>query len=391
VLANFISTIGGAMSLVALPWFVFSITRSAALTGVSAFCEFSAVAAASTCAGWFIRRLGARSVRALSDLVSGVAVLAIPALFELDLLPFSVLLVLVAINGFLRTPAVAASYLLLATVAKRAATTTDAISGQYLASLQFANAIGAPLAGATIAAFGAPVALIGDSVTFFISATLVQLFLPSVTSAHSEAKRPSVLSALRSIWDAKLLRLMISISILLALLGSGWGAVIAPLYGTEVLGSAAALGTVLAAQSIGAILGAGLASRVARRIRLKRLVPLLVASAIVPLFAALAARAPVAVLVPAAFIFGAALGAYGTVLINVEYRTIPGDQQGHMFGILTALSQSGTAIGPLLTGLAIDASSLAAFAAAAASVGTVLAVTLRLAKRLSRMPGTPGE
>jgi|GEM_PF-5238962 len=390
VVANLVSTIGGAMSLVALPWFVFSVTGDAALTGVAASCEFAAVVVASTCAGWFIQRFGARSTRVLSDVVSGVAVLAIPALFELRALPFGLLLALVAVNGFLRTPAVAASYLLLAAAAERAGTTTDAVSGPYRASLALAGAIGAPVAGAAIAAAGAPLVLVGDAVTFLLSALLVQVSLPRLdperaeerAGERAEERPPSVAGALRVVMGNPLLRLLVAASIVLGVLASAWGTVIAPVYGTQVLRSAAALGIVLAAQSVGAILGSWWGSRVERRLPLRWLAPLVVAAAFVPMFVALGRAAPLPVLLPVAFVFGAAGGVYGTVLVNLEYATVPRDQQGHVFGVLTALEQTSSAVGPLVAGLVVGAASLQAFSVAAVGVGIVLTGVLLAAKPL---------
>ena len=383
VAANLVSTVGGAMSLVALPWFVFSTTGDAALTGVAASCEFAAVVVASTCAGWSIQRLGARGTRVLSDLVSGVAVLAVPALHALGALPFALLLVLVAVNGFLRTPAVAASYLLLAAAADRARTTTDAVSGPYRASLALAGAIGAPVAGAAIAAAGAPLVLVGDAATFLASAALVRAYLPRVVPEHRDDRSsPSVAGALRLVVRSPLLRLLVGTSVVLGVLSAAWGTVIAPVYGTEVLRSASALGAVLAAQSAGAILGSWTGTRVERLLPLRWLAPLAVATAFVPMFLALARSAPLGVMLPVAFAFGAATGVYGTVLVNIEYATVPPDQQGHVFGVLTALAQTSAAVGPLLAGGVVAASSLRAFALAAAVVGLATAGVLLAARPL---------
>ncbi|MFE7407073.1 MFS transporter [Isoptericola sp. NPDC057559] len=379
VVANLVSTVGGAMSLVALPWFAFSITRDPALTGVVAACEFTAVVVASACAGWFIQRLGARGTRVLSDVVSGVAVLAVPALFELGALPFGLLLALVAVNGFLRTPAVAASYLLLAGAAERGGTTTGAVSGPYLASLALAGAIGAPVAGAAIAAAGAPLVLVGDAVTFLVSALLVRGFLPRFEPEDTQERPPTVAGALRVIGRSPVLRLMLAGSLVLGLLSSAWATVIAPVYGTEVLRSPAALGFVLTAQSVGSILGAWSSARVERRLSRRRLAPLAVVTAVVPMFLALGTAAPLGVLLPVAFVFGTAGGVYGTMFVNVEYATVPRHQQGHVFGVVTALGQTSSAVGPLLAGVVVGTASLRVFSAAAIVAGLVTAAALLLA------------
>ena len=104
--ANVISVAGGAMSLVALPWFVLATTGSTVLTGIAAVCETLPVIGSSLVAGAVVDRLGAKRTRVASDAVSAGAVLAIPVLHAGVGIAYWQILVLVAVNGALRTPAV---------------------------------------------------------------------------------------------------------------------------------------------------------------------------------------------------------------------------------------------------------------------------------------------
>lgn len=372
VVANLVSTIGGAMSLVALPWFAFATTRSAFATGLAAFFEFAAVVVASLCTGRLIRAVGARGVRIWSDALSGVSVVVVPLLFHAGWLPFWAFLGLVAVNGFLRTPALAASYLLLSSTVTRAGMRTDAVVGPYLASLQFAGVIGAPLAGVAIGALGASTVLLLDAATFAFSALVLWATLPSEPVKRAPTVRASLRAAFGAVLRLPVLRLMLLASAVSNLFSSAWGSVIAPVYGSDVLHSATALGWVLAAQSLGSVGGAWVGGVLGRRFSLRWTVPPLMAAGMMPLFTALGSMAPLVVLLPASLVSGAAFGAFGTILVNVQYVSVPADQQGHVFGVVTALGPATHAVGPLLAGVIIGAWSLPVFCAIAVIVGVVL-------------------
>ncbi|MFC7403745.1 MFS transporter [Georgenia alba] len=375
IVANVVSTVGGAMSLVALPWFVFEITGNTTMTGLAATCEFLAVAAASLVAGAFVRRLGPRATRVLSDVFAGVAVLAVPVLHATTGIDYPVLLVLVAVNGFLRTPAVAASFVLLARTADLARTTTDAVSGPYLASLHLANVIGAPLAGAVISLVGAPWALVVDAATFIASGLAVQVFLPSVRDENRD-RGPSLRTATAYLRGDRLLVHLVAVSFVLSVALAGWGSVLAPVYGQRVLESPGLLAVILTANGIGSILGSSIAGLVGRRVRRSILMPGSAALAFVPAFVLLALRAPVPAVVAAMLVAGLGAGLFSATFVTIEYERIPTAEQAHVFGMVGGIGTAGVAIGPLLAGVALEVVTFPAVAAAIAVVGVLVAAHL---------------
>ena len=352
IAANVISTVGGSMSLVALPWYVYRSTGNTAATGFAATCEFIAVVVASFFAGAVIARLGARRTRVLSDVIAGLAVVAIPVIDALGTLPYGVLLGLVAVNGLLRTPAVAASFVLLREAAARANTSTDAVSGPYLATLQLAGVLGAPTAGVAIALLGAPAALVADAVTFLLSAVIVQAALPAVTPAPASSS-PSLRGAFQIFRHDRVLVPLVTASVLLAVLFSGWSTVIAPVYGQTVLGNPVLLGGIFAANGIGAILGNSAAQRLALRIPRAILFPAAAGMGVVPAFAALGIDAAPPIVIGAMLLSGAGSGVFSALLVATEYERIPAADQGHVFGLLGGLGQAGLAIGPIVAGVAL--------------------------------------
>ena len=87
--------VGNRMALLAIPWFVLATTGSAAKTGITAFFSLVPVVLATFFGGALIDRLGFKPSSVLADVASGLAVVAIPILFGLDLLSFWLLQVLV--------------------------------------------------------------------------------------------------------------------------------------------------------------------------------------------------------------------------------------------------------------------------------------------------------
>ncbi|MEQ7123102.1 MFS transporter [Actinopolymorpha sp. B11F2] len=383
--ANLVSTVGGAMSLVALPWFVFQTTGDTALTGIAATCEFLAVAAASLFAGSAIRHLGPRGTRVISDVVAGLAVLAVPVLHVTTGIAYPLLLVLVAVNGLLRTPAVAASMVMLAQTARLAETTTETVSGPYLASLELAKVIGVPLAGATIALVGAPWALVVDAATFLVSGLAIQLFLPAERQPHQD-HRPSLLSAAQVLRADRVLVRLITIMLALAVAMSGWNSVLAPVYGQTVLHSAPQLAAILTASGIGAIAGSSLAGILGPRLDRRLLMATAVLLALVPPFVLIASHAPMPAVVGAMLTAGFGSGLFSATFITVEYERIPPADQGHVFGLVGGIGTAGIAVGPLLAGALLTVAPLSVGAVAIATVGATAAAALALTPGLRRPP-----
>ena len=99
-----VAGIGLRVAALALPWFVLTSTGSAAQTGLVVACEFGPYIAAKALSGPVVDRWGQRRVSIVADLGSALAFGVIPALFALGVLPFPVLLIMVALGGSLRGP-----------------------------------------------------------------------------------------------------------------------------------------------------------------------------------------------------------------------------------------------------------------------------------------------
>lgn len=260
--ANVISVLGGAMSLVALPWFVFETTGSAALTGIAAACETAPVVVVSIAAGGIVARVGARRARIWSDIVAGVTVVAVPLLHATVGVAYWQLLLLVAVNGALRTPAVVASMVMLRDVTSLAGLTSDQTAGPYAASVRLAATLGAPAAGTLIAFIGAPGVLVVDAATFLISAALVLVLVPAAPAGRSGAAaaaahpgKSNLTAGFAVLCGDPMLMTLTRFAVVLAVMTAGWNSVGAPIYGKTLLNSPVQLGMVLGLFGAGALLG----------------------------------------------------------------------------------------------------------------------------------------
>lgn len=359
--ANVVSVAGGALSLVALPWFVLATTGSTVLTGVAAGCETLPVVAASLVAGAVIERLGARSTRVASDAASAAAVLAIPLLHASVGIAYWQLLVLVAVNGALRTPAVAASLVLLRHVTELAGAAPGTTTSGYAASVRIASASGAPLAGLLIATTGAPSVLVLDAVSFVVSAAVVLVLVPpqppssgGSRTAAAPGPSPSWRRGLEVLRDDTTLGLLAALVVVLAVLEAGWSSVLAPVYGQQVLHSAAALGALFDMFGAGALLGNLAAPWLSRRYCAHRLLWVGLFIQGTPRYAALAVVPPLPALCAVLACAGFGVGVLAPLYLNLQYDRVPVELHGHLFGLAFGLEQAGLALGAVLAGLTVS-------------------------------------
>lgn len=349
------------MSLIALPWFVFETTGSAALTGIAAACETAPVVVVSIAAGGIVARVGARRTRVWSDVVAGVTVLAVPVLHATVGVAYWQILVLVAVNGALRTPAVVASMVMLRDVTHLAALSSEQTTGPYAASVRLAATVGAPAAGALIAFSGAPAVLVVDAATFLLSATVILLMVPvapagacgAAPAATEPSGRSSPTAGFAVLRADRMLTTLTAFAVVLAVTTSAWNAVGAPVYGRTVLHSPVQLGLVLGAFGAGALLGNLIHARLTRALsRYTILIAALTTAGPLP-WVGLALQPPLLVLLTIMALAGVGLGALGPLYLTLQYeRVAPGDQ-AHLFGLTFGFQNAGEALGAALAGLAL--------------------------------------
>ncbi|MFG2340338.1 MFS transporter [Streptomyces yangpuensis] len=361
--ANTVSIAGSSLTLIGVPWFVLQTTDSAGRAGVVAFCATLPVIVAALVGGPVIDRLGRRRVSAVSDLICGLSVGAIPLLHHLGVLEFWMLCALMAVSGLVHTPGLTARGVLLPNLAEHAGTTLARAASLYDAVSRGARMIGAAVAGVLIAAFGAETVLLLDAATFGISALLVLAFLRGVPAAEPQRAAGKVSftayrAELAEGWAfLARSRLLLGITVMVMMtngLDQGWSSVLLPVHGRDVLGGATTIGLMISLFGGFALLGALLYGVWGERFPRRTVfaAAFLLSGATRYVVAALTdTTLPLAVTMALA---GLGVGMLNPILSTVMYERVPEELRSRVAGVTTAGCELTMPMGGLAAGLLVD-------------------------------------
>jgi Na+/melibiose symporter-like transporter len=264
VAAEVVSSVGSAMTVLALPWFVLVTTGSATELGLVLGIGSIPFVTLPLLAGSLIARIGARQTMVIADAARLPLLAAIPALYSLDALSFPLLVVLVALTGVCLAAHMPAQRLIVAEVVGDEESLIARVNA-YLDGAQTATPlVGPALAGVLIAALGAPNVLYVDAVTFGVAAIAIGLFVPRRTPL-AEAEEHSLLAGVRYILRSRLLVVlcvtMLAMEVFFALFMTTL-----PVFAYSDFGQNARIaGVFYAAMGAGALLGMPVVSGVVRR------------------------------------------------------------------------------------------------------------------------------
>lgn len=392
--AETISLTGTRISMVAIPWFVLTTTGSAAQTGLVAFAEMAPYVGAKALSGPLLDRIGPRRVCVATDAASVAAVGVIPLLHALHLLPFPLLLVLVAIAGALRGPADGAKWALVPSVAEAAGAPLERVTGLAGAVERLAGTVGAAVAGLLVAAVGPAQALVLDAASFGVSALLIGLTGPRPARSGTEASDDTpYLARLREGWTfLRHDRVLVAITAMVAvtnLFDLAYATVLVPVWAKETGGGPAAIGLLFATFGGAAVVGSVVAATYAERLprRLTYLIAFLLVGA--PRFLVLAVDLPIAAVLTVAVVAGFSTGFINPILGAVIFERIPEALVGRVTSLSTSLCWALVPFGGLLGGVAVTAIGLApalAVFGAAYLVATTLPALLPQWREIDRRP-----
>jgi MFS family permease len=169
---------GTRLSAIALPWFVLTSTDSAALTGVVVFAEMTPYVVMQVLAGPVIDHLGPRRISIVGDVVSTLAVGAIPVLYAADLLSFGLLLPIVAVVGAFRGPSDAAKSVFIPAMTQEARVPLERGTGLAGTIERLSSTVGPAIAGVVVATLGGPYALAITGAMFGLGAVVIAWATP---------------------------------------------------------------------------------------------------------------------------------------------------------------------------------------------------------------------
>ena len=377
--------------------------------GVAAFAATPPVIVGGAFGGVFVDRLGGRRTAIVADVVSGVTVLAIPALALTVGLPFWGLLLLVFASGIIDTPGQIARRVMLPELTAAAGIRIERSVGLLDGSERLSKLIGASVAGLLVALVGPVAALVANAVAFGISAVITWLLVPAglarvttVAAAERTDAAPDAAPArssygrqlrdgLRFVVRDPLMRLIVAMILVTNLLDSARGASLLPLYADAELGGAGALAVLVAVMGACALAGNIAFGFVAHRLPRRATFTVCFVIAGGPSSAAFALGAPFPVLVASVAVAGLASGALNPILGAVQLERIPAPLRGRVFGLINAGAWAGVPLGALAGGIAADGIGLPAAFAIVAVVYTLatLAPLTGGAWRLMARPESP--
>jgi hypothetical protein len=204
--AEVASSLGTQMTWLALPWFVLRTTGSPQRMTWVIIAEVLPVAVLGFAGGAVASRVGTRRTMLVCDLLRAPLFAAIPTLQALGMLPFPLLLALVALSGVFLAPYFSVQRAVVPELLGEEHADVAQAAALFQAANRLTIFLGPPLAGVLIAAFGAPEVLYVDAASYLVSFFLVATFvhLPDVAVERPVTR---VLDGVRFVLRDRLLRL----------------------------------------------------------------------------------------------------------------------------------------------------------------------------------------
>lgn len=304
-----------------------------------------------------VDQFGYKRVSVVSDVVSGLAIAAIPLLYHTTGLAFWQLLGLVFVGALLDVPGLTARRSLVPELAARAGMRLERVNAAFESLSNIALLIGPPVAGLLIATLGASNVLWLDAASFAISAGMVAFLIPRPPAPETMEGRggyvPELLAGLRFLRRD---RVLFPMAIVLGLSNGLSGAlfvVTLPVYAKERLGGATDLGLMVTATGVGAVLGATLYGSVGHRWPRRALwltaylsMPVLYliliwSPALLPLMAVLA-------------VGGVVTAPLNPLMVTIRHERIPAHLRGRVFSTYSAIAVVASPLGVAATGYLIE-------------------------------------
>ncbi|SEU44632.1 MFS transporter [Nonomuraea wenchangensis] len=363
--ANALSVTGTMLCVLAVPWFVLETTGSAALTGLAAFSTTLPVVVAAAFGGTLVDRLGFHRSSMLSDLISGLVVLAVPLLAQGSGLSYPLLLALLFLRWLTATPGETARKAMLPELAALGQVRIERAAAAYDGVYRGAAMVGAPLAGVLILWLGTHALLVVDGVTFLLSAALVGMLPRAVPGGQArpgggEGYLRGLRTGLAFLWRDRLQLSATGMLVVVNMLDTGVTQVLLALYARDVAGDPRAFGLLAGSVAAGALAGtvayAAAGDRLPRRLTYG--VAFLLAG--VPRVLVLALDVPFPVAVGVALASGFAAGAINPILGVLQYDRIPPVLRARVIGAMTAAAYAAMPVGGLLAGALTELAGLRA-------------------------------
>ena len=352
--ANYVTWFGNGITMVAVPLYVLARTHSAQTAGWAGAASAVPLVIAGLGGGVLIDRRGLRQSSVLSDFAAGLFTAAVPLLDRLSMLPIPYLLMLLFFRSLFNTPGNVARLGLLPELAERAQTTKDVANTYFRLAPRLALVLGPSAAGLLVSAVGPSATLYIDAVTFFSSAGLVLVFVPKGNTSARQPTKPFVSEmreGLRFICTERAVLVMLGLLSMTNLIDEAFAPVLLPVYALTVVGDAATVGWLLAANGVGAVAGTLLYIPARLRLGQSRFLIFVICFAIVALSRFAMTGLPNRWFATTiTFVFGLASGPLNPIISTAMQEATPKYLRGRVFGAFSATAYSAAPLGILIAG-----------------------------------------
>lgn len=362
-----VSQVGNQAFFVAMMYWTMEATGSGSLMGLILMASTLPAVIFGPLAGAFVDRHSRKRIIVVSDVLRGLAILAlawlvggqpdvglvVPALFAVGIFGGTV--------GAVFNPAITAAVPDLVPAER-----TAGANALVQMSSQGTTIVGQALGGVLYRALGAPVLFLLDGISFLISAgSEAWIRLPDRPPVRSRDMRATIRSYIddtregfRYVWSARGMRIFILLAAALNFLFMPVF-VLLPFYVQQTLGRGPAwFGFLLAALSAGSIGGMALTGAL-RLDGLRRSRVLLAAFLLVPIgMAALAFVSSAAAAIAVMFALGVLTGAINIFVLTLVQLASPGELRGRVMALVLTLAQAATPLGMAIGGIAGDVSAM---------------------------------
>ena len=373
------SVVGDQLARVALTVLVYYRTRSALLAAITFVVGILPTFVGGMTLAWLADRYPRRGVMISCDVIRGVLVLvmAIPGM------PLAAKVALLFVVTLTEAPFSSA----------RAAIFPDVLSGDRyvmgtavaLTTYQFAQVIGFAVGGTVVGVFGTGTSLVVDAATFAASALIVRTWVHARPAAagrrRGESSWPAgIFAGARIVFARPALRTPMVFGLLAAFYNAPEG-VAAPLAGA-LGGGAAAVGVILAANSLGQTAGAIAFSRfVAPPTRLRFMGPLAICACAVLVLFFWKPDLSISLLI---LVASGLCAAYQLAANAAFVGAAPQEQRSQAFGLAQGMMSLSQGVVMILAGAAAEHHAPALAIAVCGAVGAVVALAVSVSAARDR-------
>lgn len=255
---NAVSRLGSMFTFIALPWFVLQTTGSASKAGITVAVGGFPILLAGIFGGVLVDRFGYKPTSVVADLLSAIAMAAIPFLYETAGLSFWELLTFVFLGSLVAQAGKTARSSMIPELARDSKTPLVRVNSLDQSTRRIALLFGPPMAGILVATAGANGALWIDALSYLVSAAAVVIGVPSTPSSFEQTGGSALADAIEGIRYLAHDRLLLSVASVASIslfISEPIYSIVYPVYSRDLFHSAVTLGLMYASLAAGSLIG----------------------------------------------------------------------------------------------------------------------------------------